>query len=154
MLKLKRGGMELMIIYFNALLIFFVLIFFSIFVLQFEMNKKVDMVREDLHYMISNMMIGFDEEELSYYHFVVDEIKMKYYLQQLLNANYENVFLEHFQYHKETYEFEIALTIQLYTNLLQKKNKVSIVEKIKIEPMKFENNSGAVLPYEFEKRLC
>lgn len=136
-IKSKIGSIEILFI--CLIIIFFMFIFFSIYLLYSKININIYSVKQDLFNIVQNSILSFDREELSYNNFEVNEEELVQSVNKLISLNYNNVKLSYLYYDEYEKNIYIAVEVDLKLRKFNIKNKVIIKECFKLEMMRFNN---------------
>lgn len=86
LINIKRGNVSFFIVTIG--IIFSIMILFAFFLTYTQVINMVMNIKEDLYYVVSNSLLGFDKNELAYDNYVFDEEQMKNICENILNKNY------------------------------------------------------------------
>lgn len=140
--KIKRINFKegnICIICISIISVFFILMFSIIFVLYSQINVIVYSIKYDINNVVQNVCVSFDNEELSYYNYVLNESDMFEKVESIISLNYDNVKLKYLNYDKEENEVNINVDIIINPIFFIKERKVELKERVKIKLMEIED---------------
>ncbi len=69
-------------------IIVLVIIFATVFLVQYQLNIIIENVRHDLFYASNNAILSFDLQDLAYKKYTIDKNQTKQIIEYILNKNY------------------------------------------------------------------
>ncbi len=127
-IKYKNGSIGIIFICF--IFIIFISIFFYIFFLNYKINIKVYRIKQDIDNIVQNVILSFNQEELSYNNYIINEEDMIYRVGKIMELSYKEASLEYLSYNKEDNEVNIVVSVNI-----DNENKVCIKHKVKVKLM-------------------
>lgn len=83
----KKGNINIFI---PLGIILLITIFVAIFLAYYQVNIIADNIRKDLFYISNNAILAFNQQDLAYGKYTLDEQKAKEIIEEILNKNYQN----------------------------------------------------------------
>lgn len=133
----KKGSIEVLFI--CVIVIAFMFIFFSIYLLYSKINLNIYRVKQDLPNVLQNAVLAFDKEELAYNNFVIDEEELVKIINNLIDLNYDNVKLCYLSYDESENKVNVTVEIDLNLDKWNIENKVTVSSSIKLKMMELDN---------------
>ena len=122
--------------------IIIIIIIISLFIMYiFQINFEIYKVKKDLFYIVQNVYISLDENEIIYnnYEFDIDNMKSK--IQILINKNLNNsnnVKIESLKYENSYIYIKLSISIKPIIDIF-KETKITIDDKIKVKLLEVKN---------------
>lgn len=107
----KKGSIE--IIFVSFFVICLLLIFSTIFLLYTQINSSVYRIKQDISYIVQNAYMSFNNDELAYFNYVINEDELKSRVNTLITKNYTNVELQNLYYDKNNNVINIEVLIKV-----------------------------------------
>ena len=130
----KKGFSSILSILSIAITIIVVII--TLFIMYiFQINFEIYKVKKDLFYIVQNVYISLDQNEIIYNNYSFNIEKMEEKIQLLINENLnnsENVKIENLSYENNYINIKLSISINPIINIFDK-TKIIIEDKIKIK---------------------
>jgi flagellar basal body-associated protein FliL len=135
----KKGNVQIV---FLTLVIILILFLLSIsYILYFQINSCIYGIKQDIFYIVQNLYLSLNSDELKMYNYVVDKAKMKEKVETLIKTNYDNVEIENLIYDEDNNYVILDIKITIKPVALSKKIgylKLRLREKVKLKMMEVE----------------
>lgn len=136
MTKEKKGTIEILAI--SIMMLVFIIVFVSVYLLYLQINTYVYPIKEDIYYIVQNSFLSLNKEELAYANYSIDEELMFKKVNTILKLNYKDVELKKLKYDKNDNYVDVEMIINIKPVIMRDTIgdiKLNIKDKVKIKLM-------------------
>lgn len=137
----KSGSINIIIVF--ILVSILITIFINVYVAYQQVNTMISPVKMDMFYIVQNVIISFNSNELMYYQYKVDNSKLKTKVEEIIKHNYnDRVNIKNLEYDMLKNQVKVEYTISfepvVFVNLLGKRVELKFTDYIKIKNMEIK----------------